>query len=127
MSKRARQTSIVGELAGLRLDPNFIIMKSGAAEWRDRIGTGQGIYAAAVRVGAIGPDRLSDQHAAADPVVKPRMEDDLATAIAEHDRIARGDSCSRGIGGMDQNLGPSFPRNRARRLSKRRVEEAPCR
>ena len=85
----------------VQLDPNLIVMKSRAAVRRDRIGASQRIYTAAVRIRVIGPDRLSDQHTAADPVIKPRMEADLAALIAEHHRVVVTDSCGHGVNGMN--------------------------
>src|SRR5262245_7822448 len=109
------------------LDPDLVVMKSGAAIWRNRIGAGQRIYAAAIRIGSVGPDRLCDQHTTADTIIKPRVHCDLAASIAEHDLVALIDSRSRGIGGMNQNLGSFLPRNRARSFGERRVEEIPRR
>src|SRR5260370_19767942 len=75
-----------------RLDPDLVVMKSGAAIWGDRIGAGQRIDAPAIRIGIVGPDRLCDQHTAADAVIKPRMEEDFAAPIAEHHFVAPLDS-----------------------------------
>src|ERR1700739_3684697 len=54
--------------------PNFIFMESRAAERRDRIRASQAVDAAAIGVSRIGPQRFSDEHAAANALEHFRME-----------------------------------------------------
>ena len=49
-------------------------MKRGAAEWRDGVGAGQRVDAAAVRIGIIGPDRFRNRHPATHAGKEPRMD-----------------------------------------------------
>ena len=59
---------------------------------RDRVGAGERVDAAAVRIGGVRPDRFRDQHAAPHAVEQLGVQTHLAARIAEHDRVAVGDA-----------------------------------
>src|SRR6516164_11456600 len=87
-------------------DPYSVVMECCAAIGRDRIGPGECVDTAAIRIGVVRPDRLGDQHAAAHPCEDASVNLDFAASVAEHDRLAIGDSGGCRVVGMDHDFGP---------------------
>ena len=89
-----------------------VVVEGGAAARRDRVGAGERVDAAAVAIGGIRPDRLGDQHPAAQAVEMPRVQAHLARAYCRAPTsVAVGDAVHGRVVRMDHHLGrPSFAR-----------------